>query len=435
MHGNCSKVIPKKYIKKIISFLCKCIYKSKTFLFFLLALTFVAVIRLLKPFVVIRVGFTDIGRIGGVYNADWYLSEVKAGLYKKGKYLDVFYFQKSTGMVCNYAWLKIWKRVLRVLPLYDAIINIADRVNRILINFEDHIIPDRYCNYPSDKELALAPNYIEQMNNRLKCIIKNDKPNIFLTEEEEELGRKGLISLGIEDGCGYICFSNRDSAYLDKIYPDRDWTYHDYRNSSIHNYLMAAEKMTEKGYYSIRVGSIFKEKIKTDNPKVINYSSSDKRTELLDIYLGAKCKFSICPDGGISIIPEMFRVPVVYTNWTAITRISLWVINGIYIFKKFYMKSEKRFLTFKEIMKLDFGGTDTNEKFAKWDIKPIENTPGEILDVTIEMDERLNGDWIETEEDIKLQKMFWAFFGDNLVKSTDLRIGANYLKQNKDLLK
>ena len=92
-------------------------------------------------------------------------------------------------------------------------------------------------------------------------------------------------------------------------------------------------------------------------------------------------------------------------------------------------------MSFSEIINLEFGSIDTNEIFAKLNLELIENTPKEIRDVTIEMDERLNGTWVTTEEDEELQKRFWSLFGPDKLKSLNLRIGTEYLRQNKELLK
>jgi len=86
------------------------------------------------------------------------------------------------------------------------------------------------------------------------------------------------------------------------------------------------------------------------------------------------------------------------------------------------------------VMNLNIGGVDTNEILSKLNLELIENTPEEILAATIEMDERLNGTWKSTQKDEELQKRFWALFGPDKLKSPDLRIGAEYLRQNKNLL-
>ena len=192
--------------------------------------------------------------------------------------------------------------------------------------------------------------------------------------------------------------------------------------------------MTKRGLYSIRMGAVVKNSIDSTSPKIIDYAVSEYQSDFNDIYIGSHCRFFLCSDGGISVIPEMFRVPVVYVNWTAILRISTWVLNGLFIFKTFYLRSEDRNMTFSEIINLDFGGIETNKIFQKLNIELIENTPEEIRTVSIEMDERLSGNWETKEEDEELQEQFWLLFGQDKIKSPDLRIGADFLRQNKELL-
>ena len=92
-------------------------------------------------------------------------------------------------------------------------------------------------------------------------------------------------------------------------------------------------------------------------------------------------------------------------------------------------------MTILEIIESGAGRFLRTEEYEKAGIELLENTPQEILDACIEMDERLKGTWNTTEEDDVLQKAFWDNF-----KSSDLnvvmqsRIGAKFLKQNRDLL-
>ena len=158
------------------------------------------------------------------------------------------------------------------------------------------------------------------------------------------------------------------------------------------------------------------------------------RTDFLDIYLSKKCRFILCSDTGISFPAEVFKRPLVYVNWTMALRVPVYAAYGLVIFKKFHLNKENRDMSFSEIINLEFGSIDTNEIFASLNLELIENSPDEIHAVTIEMDERLNGTWETTEEDEKLQQRFWDLFGPDKLKSPDLRIGAKYLRQNKELL-
>ena len=400
-----------------------------------LAFPIVILIRLLRPFGTVRIGRVDIGRIGGIYQADWYLSEKIAG-HHQGRYLDWFYFEKSTNHV-NQQWEKMWKRALPHLP-GSKLWKLTKRLNRLLQGYEYHEIPDNHV-YPDLKiwqENLRNPDdgKLNVFNERLALVLNNAKPNISFNTKEIKDGQVVLKNLGIPKSKQYICFHARDSAYLESVLKSVDWNYHNYRDSNIHNYIPAVEEMVNRGYFAVRMGAKVKEKIESSHPQIIDYSTNGNRSDFSDIFIGSHCRFFLCSDGGMSSIPEMFKIPTVNVNWTLPLNISTWVLNGLFIFKKFYLKSENRFMTFSEIMNLELGGVDTNEIFSKLNLELLENTPKEINAVTIEMDERLNGTWETTLEDDELQERFWALFGPDKLKSPDLRIGAEYLRENRELL-
>jgi len=392
-------------------------------LLFLPALLCILVIRILRPFVIVRLGRLDISRIGAIYSADWYLSQ-KFSRKDKEKHFDIFYFTTMNKEICNQQWLKMWKRVLCVFPFWK-LAEMVDHCQKKILQNNSHAIPLIGTNdfiYPKDRR-------------SLENILLSGRPNICFTKEEEDFGQRALRKMGVPHGADFICFHARDSVYLKKTYPDRNWDYHDYRDHSIVHLIPSVQELGGKGCYAVRMGAVVEEKLAISDPKIIDYAVNGMRSDFMDIYLGAKCKFFICSDCGISIIPEMFRRPVVYTNWTIIKRISPWVLNGLFIFKKFYCHKERRFLTFGESMNLEFGGLETKKFFVEHKIELKENTPEEIRDVVIEMEQRLKGEWETTQEDEELQRRFWALFGPDKLKSPQMRIGAEFLRQNQGLLK
>ena len=404
-------------------------------LLIILALSLVIIIRALRPFVIIRIGELDLGRIAHIYDGDWYLSEKTAGNYKE-RFIDWYYFFKTTKHA-NKQWERMWKRVLPYLPgikLWKYMM----LLNKLFPGYKRHKIPSNQV-YPDLKtwqKLLKNPDKreINVFNKKLIAVLNNTRPNITFTNQEVVKGQTFLEDLGIHNNEQYICFHARDSAYLDSVLKTKDWSYHNYRDSNINNYLLAAEEMANRGYYALRMGALVKGKIQSSHPKVLDYATNGKRTDFNDIFLSSNCRFFLCSDTGISVIPEVFRIPVVYVNWAPILRISTWVLNGLFIFKKFYLKNENRYMSFLEIMNLDFGGIDTNRTFTNLNIELIENTPDEIRAVTVEMNERLNGTWQTTKDDEKLQKSFWALFGLDKVKSPNLRIGSDFLRQHKELI-
>ncbi len=404
---------------------------------YFLAFLFVLMMRLISPIVIVRLEQLDIGRIGAIIYGDWYLSQKIDGLYR-GRYLDFFYFIKSINHV-NGQWMKMWKRALPTLAGAELWENVQ-RLNRLFPGYQNYEIPDTHV-YPAMKKWRpqITDKFFGKIykdDKRLNAVIKNKKPNITFSFKEQKKGQRVLEELGIPKDKGYICFWARDAAYLDSALPTMDWSYHNYRDSTIHNYIPAIDEMTNLGYYGIRMGALVKEQINVSNPSIIDYASNGMRTDFNDIYISSHCRFFLCSDGGISSIPESFRIPVIYTNWTLISNLlsGANVISGLVIFKKFYLKKEKRFMSFSEILNLEFGGEPTNNIFEKLQLELIENTPEEICAVTTEMHERVNDTWVSTEEDEELQKCFWALLGPDRLKSPDLHIGAEYLRENRAFL-
>tara|TARA_B110000008_G_C16968904_1_gene563129 strand:- start:1737 stop:3071 length:1335 start_codon:yes stop_codon:yes gene_type:complete len=433
--NNQIKVILTGEIPAILNKFKKLFFLPYYLLIGIFAIPFVLLIRLLSPILVIRLAPLDIGRIGGTYHADLYLSEKQCGHYQE-KYLDIFYFVTSTNHV-NHQWKKMWKRELNILS-FSALPQSIERVNKLFPEFEKFQIPnsdfmpsrEEYNNYLTGKDSTVYKNY----NKHLNSLLSVSKPNLSFTPKEIQLGERYLNEIGIPSEVSFICFHNRDSAFLDTVQSSFDWSYHDYRNSSLEKYLGAAEEMIGRGHYSVRIGSITKEKIHNTNRRLIDYANIEKKSDFLDIYLSSKCRFILCSDTGMSFPAEVFKRPLVYVNWTHILRLPVYALNGLIIFKKFFFKNENRFMSFSEMTSLNFFVVDTAKYFSDKGIEIIENSSQEICDVTLEMDKRLNGTWVPSPEDDYLQQCFWNLFGKDKLKSLNLRIGAMFLRQNKNLL-
>ena len=70
------------------------------------------------------------------------------------------------------------------------------------------------------------------------------------------------------------------------------------------------------------------------------------------------------------------------------------------------------------------------------DFEIIKNTAEEITEVVLEMNQRLDGTWIETDEDVELQNRFKKL-RENVPKwqvQEGVRIGASFLRRYQHLL-
>lgn len=403
--------------RKTGSLLIKIISIPKYLILFLLVLF----VRLLRPLITIRLNRLDAGRIGGMVDADWYLCEKACGLHGKA-YYDLFLLVQSTNHR-NHFWIKIWKRSgLRIIDFgkYGHLVNSIMHINSIIPGGLRHEIPYDEHSWPP-------------INNTLQAILKSNKTSFLtFTKEEETLGLKVATELGIPKGASFISFHNRDSAFLNAVDRIRDWSYHDYRDSHIENYIPGAEELTRRGYYAIRLGNIVEKKLSETNSKIIDYSQSLHQSDFIDIYLLANATFSIFSETGLNHASWVFRKPCLFVNWVLLKSIFYWQ-TGIFIPKKIYSKSEKRFLGFKEIID-QIGVCGDGRIFEQNGWEPIENTTEEITDACIEIDMRIKGQWEETEEDVILQNRFWSKYDNDLKKNPEFRIGTQFLRDNKELL-
>lgn len=355
----------------------------KDFIKRLIILPLYFVLKILRPFKLVRFGALHsdiIGHFAG--NTEMYLCEKEQGIQPKDS-LDIFYH--ATNTVSNHQLLKMWQRVLHI-----------NNIGRWFRNINL---------FPWGKEHKITTICSDR---DVFGLIEKSKKHLWFTREETENAESELRKMGIKKEAIYICLANRDVVYKNTVNSDRDWSYHNYRNSNIQNYVLATEELSKREYNIIRMGSEVQEIMRTNN--IIEYAKEGFRTELLDIYLSANCLFFINGESGLGGIPRIFRVPFVFVNLSAIEYILGWGSNTITITKKYWLKKEKRFMKFREILESGAGRYLQTQKFEKHGIELIENTPDEIRDVSLEMDERLKGTWQSNKEDEELQKRFWNLF-------------------------
>jgi putative glycosyltransferase (TIGR04372 family) len=357
-----------------------------------------------------------------------YCCERDAGINTPSqRYLDIFYLRKY---VCNKQLEKMWRRNLIILPrwlLFPLFV-----VNRFIGRF----VPGG--NY---HEIG----YNASLDRDVYNLIDQFKPHIDFTYEEEAEGKRLLTQFGISQDAKFVCLMVRDSSYTDryKQFTSADWSYHSYRNGNIANYILAAEELTKRGYYVFRMGAKVEKAIKSSNPKIIDYANSGMRSEFMDVYLGAKCSFCITTAVGFDSIPYIFRKPLASIF---VPLGYLWAFNekNLLITKHHIHKKYKKKLTLSEIFSFNVALAFDTKTYEINNIELKENTPEEIKDLAIEMDERLNGCWNETEEDRSLQKKFWSIFNNNTKKlnleksphgKIKSRFGAKFLRENKNWIR
>ena len=366
-------------------------------------------------------------------NVELYCCEQEAGInVPSQKYLDLFYLKK---IICNRQLEKMWRRQLLILP--NWLLFPLSKVNIFLNKF---ISGGNYHMIGFNDIMAICTNNDRDVHN----LIEKFQPHISFTKEEEIKGKKILTEFGIPEGAKFVCLLVRDSGYLDrhkKYEYLKRWSYHSYRDGDIDKYVLATEELAKRGYYVFRMGINVLKPLKSSNPKVIDYANLKIRSDFMDIYLGAKCRFCISTSVGFDEIPIMFRKPIAYTSFVPFASIESHNKESIILTKHHINKRNQKELTISEIFSSNVAVSCYTNEFKKNEVELEENSPEEIRDIVIEMDERLNGNWKETGEDLLLQKKFWSLFEENIKKinlKTPIhgiiksRFGAMYLRKNQN---
>jgi putative glycosyltransferase (TIGR04372 family) len=391
----------------------------------ILAVPVVLLCRLIRPWFLVRWGGMVSARIGHFAgNTELYLCERDAGINRpRQHHVDLFYFGEQPP--CNDQLATMWKRVLTIWPRW--LLLPVRGVNYLIPGGAIHDIGD---NTQADRDVL--------------NLLDRSPPHLQFTREEEEKGAAGLRAMGIPPGATFVCLIVRDDAYLATEKPLVNWSYHDYRDSDIQNYVLAAEELATRGYVVIRMGARVRKGMKTAHERVIDYATNGMRSDFMDIYLGAKCEFCISVGTGFDAIPQIFRRPVVYVNMVPPGYFATYSRQYVGITKHHYSVEETRELTLREIFARGIGFFLWSDEYRKHGIRLVENSPEEIRDVVVEMVERLNGTWQPHGGDDDLQSRFWKIFPTDAVDTyahgralhgeIRSRFGAAFLRNNRAFL-
>jgi len=410
--------------KKFISFL----YILFQLPIYLISIPIFIVIILIKPWYLIRWNELHSSRIGHfAVNTELYCCERDANIdFPKQRYKDFFYLSEY---ICNKTLENMWRRSITILP-------------RWLIK-PIHNISNLFFGKKNVYEIKIPINGDRDVHN----LLEKFSSHINFTADEELKGKEILKKFGLPKNAKFVCLIVRDSGYLNRHLEQENlenrWNYHSYRDGDIDRYVMAVEELASRGYYVFRMGINVLKPLKSSNSKIIDYANSEIRSDFMDIYLGAKCFFCISNGAGFDAVPVIFRRPIAFI----VVPIGVWMTSNekfLLLTKHHINKLNKKELTISEIFYSNVSISFKSEEYDFNNVELEENEPEEIRDLVIEMDERLNDKWKETEEDIFLQKEFWSIFEEN-IKRLNLRkplhgkikskFCTKFLRENKNWIR
>lgn len=262
------------------------------------------------------------------------------------------------------------------------------------------------------------------------------KKHLRLSEQELAEGDVKRMQMGLTQP--FVCVSTRDSAYMTMRGAEDNIA----RNACENNAKKAYSYLVDQGIACVRMGRAVCNRLEMSG--CINYAN-DYYDELMDLYLSSHCKFFVSAASGVMQYAITVGMPVVLINdvdgliggWGGSPQSE----NNIIIFKHFYKKAEDRYLSIKEMMDVLHKFRDSGKSLYREGIELIENTPDEIYEAVKEMNERLDGVWVETSEDQELQNFCRKIVDQWHIEHGTFRhnaycgrVAANYLRKNQYLL-
>ena len=260
-------------------------------------------------------------------------------------------------------------------------------------------------------------------------------PTISFTDEERNFGYRLLERIGVAEDSKIVCIFGRDSAYLQESYRDIDWGYHDYRNMDVDTYIEGIKYLISKGYTIIRIGNIVSKPVDFMDDNFIDYSVSNEISPFLDIFMLSISDFVVGSSSGATDVAVVFNKPYLGVNYAPFL-FSPFGFDNMYIPKRLInLKNECSVIPFKNVTDIDdtklFDGKYVLEKYG---ISYIDNTAHEILDVVVEMEQRVSGNHHESDEDYNLMRKYFRHYSlNNKYINIKTRICIKWLKDNPKL--
>lgn len=190
--------------------------------------------------------------------------------------------------------------------------------------------------------------------------------------------------------------------------------------------------------------------------ELIDYShefSAERYDDLMDFYFISKCKFVFGSASGLTYMAGFFGSPVLVVNTFILVygaESMPYTGHDMLVLQKFWSQQERRYLNLYEMMNVANRCDIYKSNYDRNGIKLIKNTEKEIYEAVAEMNQKLDGKWIESEEEKEAVKKYFEIIntwekrhtnvimrkklGCNEYQMLKWRICWSYLKNNLYLL-
>jgi putative glycosyltransferase (TIGR04372 family) len=354
----------------------------------------------------------------------------------------VSFYVRSIGMLCVEPDCYIKEGILGMRPRYNSIV-LAPRgtvANEHMLNYWKRydikviespiacfllapLARNRFSGYDALKyAFDYNPAFVE-----IQKKYKGRPPLLKLTEADIERGWKLLKSLGMPKNAWFVCIHCREDGYLGDVDQSN-------RNCDINNYLPAMESIVKKGGWVIRMGDPTMKNI-PPMEHAIDYAHLEIKSDWMDIFLSASCRFFLGSNSGLCYVAYVFAVPSAIANFAPIGGTLPYGADDIAIPKLLWSVEKGRFLTFREAFDSPVSNYRLDSSIHKAGVRPVENSPEDITNLAMEMIDRAGGKISYTDDDEILQGRFKSLMKPcHYSYGAVSKVGRDFLRKYRRLL-
>lgn len=253
-------------------------------------------------------------------------------------------------------------------------------------------------------------------------------PLLALKAEHRERGRRALHRLGVPQDAWLVAVHVREPGFA-----LADEAAHSHRNSSLETLLPAIEEIRRRGGWVIRMGDPSMGKA-PDRDGLVDYAHHALRSDWMDVFICAECRFFLGNSSGLFILSSVFGVPCALANMVPPSH-NGFAARDISIPKLIWSETRGRYLTFPEIFSTSVANFRLARQFEDGRLRVDENSGEDILQLVREMLDRLDGVWKAEPEDDLLQARYKGLLKPgHYAFGSQARIGTAFLRKHRFLL-
>ena len=283
----------------------------------------------------------------------------------------------------------------------------------------------------------LRRQYLPNKSNDRLEIWAREAPVLQFTESEVLAGKNLQRELLGDDVKPFVCVGIAERVY----YKQKNKSEHEVESHrdlyscmpEWKNYIACTEALGKHAIKPVRMGQfVSKDLADIADSSIVDYASS-ARSEFGDVWLLANCKFVVVGATGMWWVSSAFNKPTVLTDSYTLNYSSFGK-NDLNILQLAWSRTDKKLMPFEWIIKHNEWAQVRS--LIEGDIEIVKNTAEEITEVVLEMNQRIDGTWVETDEDIELQERFKKLRQSQppWKVQQSVRIGAAFLRRYKHLL-